>query len=155
MNTEHFKAKNVTSLSKQCQQFILKFTHNLVWRTLDPPAVRCTDSFKPKRFQLNCQLPSPSHGEEKNSEEFRRKLKIIKSYFSENLVRPVYDKLTEKCQKFVTENLLQYGDIILQLIFQDGNIYRKIVFNFNLIFLRSLQKPFNNCQAHSVQAVVH
>jgi len=47
-------------------------------------------------------------------------LKIIKSYFSENLVRPVYDKLTEKCQKFVTENLLQHGDIILQLIFQDN-----------------------------------
>ena len=142
MNTEHFKAKNVTSLSKQCQQFILKFTHNLVWRTLDPPAVRCTDSFKPKRFQLNCQLPSPSHGEEKNSEEFRRKLKIIKSYFSENLVRPVYDKLTEKCQKFVTENLLQYGDIILQLIFQDGKTYKEIVSNFKLILFKIYPKAF-------------
>ena len=142
MNTEHFKAKNVTSLSKQCQQFILKFTHNLVWRTLDPPAVRCTDSFKPKRFQLNCQLPSPSHGEEKNSEEFRRKLKIIKSYFSENLVRPVYDKLTEKCQKFVTENLLQYGDIILQLIFQDGKTYKEIVSNFKLILFKISPKAF-------------
>ena len=119
LKTENFKAKSVASLTKQCQQFILKFTHNIVWRTLDPPNPRCSEAFKPKVFPLDCQLPEARQCEERDSEEFRRRLKIIRSYFSDNLVRPVYNKLTEKCQKFVTENLLQHGDIILQLIFQD------------------------------------
>ena len=119
VNTENFKSKQVSKLSKQCQQFILKFVHNIVWRDLDPPNPRCSDAFKPKVFKLDCQLPQPRLSEEKNSQEFRRKLGIIKNYFSENLVRPVYDKLTVKANKFVTENLLEYGDIILQLIFQD------------------------------------
>jgi len=119
VNTENLKSKQVSKLSKQCQQFILKFVHNIVWRELDPPNPRCSDAFKPKKIPLDCQLPRPRLSEEKNSQEFRRKLGIVKNYFSENLVRPVYDKLTEKCNKFVTENLLEYGDIVLQLIFQD------------------------------------
>ena len=58
-------------------------------------------------------------GPVKDPAEFRRKLSSIRSYMSENLVRPVHDNLVKHCHKFVSENRLKYGDVLLYLIFQD------------------------------------
>ena len=50
---------------------------------------------------------------------FRRNLAEIRSYLRENLVGPVHDDLAKCCQKFVSENRLKYGDVLLYLIFID------------------------------------
>merc|ERR550534_2175539 len=58
-------------------------------------------------------------GPVKDPVEFRRRMSSIRSYLSECLVRPVHDNLVRSCQKFVSENRLKYGDVLLYLIFQD------------------------------------
>lgn len=57
--------------------------------------------------------------EERNPAVFREKFCKLRDYFSENLVRPVHEALSVQCSKFITENRLQNGDLILQLVFQD------------------------------------
>ena len=127
--------KNVKTLTEICQSFILKYTHHVVWRRLDPPNPQCHEEFKPYNFQMRCPLPLARDKEEKNPDLFRKNLKNIRDYFSENLVRPVYNSLTEKCVKFVTNHLLQHGDIILQMILQD-ELSRSLVMNAKHIVYR-------------------
>ena len=127
--------KNVKTLTEICQSFILKYTHHVVWRQLDPPNPQCHEEFKPYNFPMSFPLPLASIMEEKNPDIFRKNLKNIREYFSENLVRPVYNSLTEKCVKFVTNHLLQHGDVILQMIFQD-ELSRCLVMNAKHIVYR-------------------
>ena len=84
---------------------------------------------------MSFTLPLAKNIEEKTPDIFRKNLKIIRDYFSENLVRPVYNSLTEKCVKFVTNHLLQHGDVILQMIFQD-ELSRCLVMNAKHIVYR-------------------
>ena len=113
--------REVDTLTKICQTFILKYTHHIVWRRLDPPNANWPEEFKPHRFSLpnNFFLPNDIREEEKNPDRFRKNLKLVREYFSSNLVRPVYNSLSEECVKLVTNNVLKHGDIILQLVFQD------------------------------------
>ena len=113
--------REVDTLTKICQTFILKYTHHIVWRRLDPPNANWPEEFKPHRFSLpnNFFLPNGIREEEKNPDRFRKNLKLVREYFSSNLVRPVYNSLSEECVKLVTNNVLKHGDIILQLVFQD------------------------------------
>ena len=112
--------REVDTLTKICQTLILKYTHHIVWRRLDPPNANWPEEFKPHRFPLpNDFLPNDTQDEEKNPDRFRKNLKLVREYFSSNLVRPVYNSLSEECVKLVTNNVLKHGDIILQLVFQD------------------------------------
>ena len=128
-------SRDVDSLTKICQSLILKYTHHVVWRQLDPPNTKWPDEFQPQKFAMKCQLPGVRREEEKNPDTFRHNLRLIRNYFSENLVRPVYNSLTDKCVKFVTNNLLQHGDIILQMIFQD-DLSKSLVINAKHIVYR-------------------
>ena len=127
--------KNVKTLTEICQSFILKYTHHAVWRQLDPPNPLHHEEFRPHDFLMRVQLPLAREAEEKNPDLFRKNLRNIRDYFSENLVRPVYNSLTEKCVKFVTNHLLQHGDVILQMIFQD-DLSRSLVMNAKHIVYR-------------------
>ena len=115
----NFNQKSAPSLTNICQNFIIKYTHHVVWRQLDPPSRNCHDCFKPADLEINCLLPTPAQNREKDPKMFRKKFKDLRHYFCDNLVRPVYVALSSACQKFVLENRLKYGDVILSLIFQD------------------------------------
>eukprot|EP00092_Neocalanus_flemingeri_P000587 GFUD01000623.1.p1 GENE.GFUD01000623.1~~GFUD01000623.1.p1 ORF type:complete len:689 (-),score=173.31 GFUD01000623.1:19-1851(-) len=66
-----------------------------------------------------CLLPPTAQNMEKDPKVFRKKFQHLRLYFSDNLVRPVYEALSTACRKFVCENRLKYGDVILSLVFQD------------------------------------
>ena len=106
------------SLSAACESFIVKYMHHVVWRQLDPPPGNCHSCFKPSELPMVTALPE-RRGPVKDPLEFRRRMSSIRSYLSECLVRPVHDNLVRSCQKFVSENRLKYGDVLLYLIFQD------------------------------------
>ena len=127
--------RNVKTLTEISQSFILKYTHHVVWRQLDPPNPRCHDEFRPHKFPMTCPLPPERLSDERSPDRFRKNLKTVRDYFSENLVRPVYSSLTEQCVKFVTCHLLQHGDIILQMILQD-ELSRSLVMNAKHIVYR-------------------
>ena len=117
----HFpKNKQPNSLFGLCEDFIIKYMHHVVCRQLDPPSSDCHGCFKPAEFSLNCPLPSRKKVV-KDPKIFRKNLQEIRKYFSENLVIPVHQSLSSYCQKFVSENRLKYGDVILYLALQDGN----------------------------------
>jgi len=128
--------REVDTLTKICQTLILKYTHHIVWRRLDPPNANWPEEFKPHRFSLpNDFLPNDTQDEEKNPDRFRKNLKLVREYFSSNLVRPVYNSLSEECVKLVTNNVLKHGDIILQLVFQD-ELSRKLIMNAKHVVYR-------------------
>ena len=114
-----FKQKSAESLTKICQNFILKYTHHVCWRQLDPPTRNCHECFKPTDFDMLCPLPAPAQNQEKDPKVFRHRFSVLRLYFSSNLVRPVYEALSSACHKFVFQNRLKYGDVILSLVFQD------------------------------------
>jgi len=115
----NFNYKSCKTLTEISQNFIIKYTHHVVWRQLDPPDKTCSGYFRPTDLEMLCHLPS-AQSEKRAPKIFRRMLKEIKLYFSDNLVRPVYEALSQSCQKFVCENRLKYGDVILSLVFQDS-----------------------------------
>ena len=94
--------------------------HHVVWRQLDPPSSDCHGCFKPTEFSINCPLPIKKKVV-KDPKIFRKNLQEIRKYFSENLVIPVHQSLSSYCQKFVSENRLKYGDVIMYLALQDSN----------------------------------
>ena len=106
------------SLSSACESFIVRYMHHVVWRQLDPPPGNCHSCFTPSELPMVSALPG-RRGPVKDPAEFRRKMTSIRSYLGGNLVRSVQDNLVRSCQKFVSENRLKYGDILLYLIFQD------------------------------------
>ena len=106
------------SLGAACESFIVRYMHHVVWRQLDPPPGNCHSCFKPSELPMVTALPE-RRGPVKDPVEFRRRMTSIRSYLSEALVRPVHDNLVRTCQKFVSENRLKYGDVLLYLIFQD------------------------------------
>jgi len=115
----NFNYKNCKTLTEISHNFIIKYTHHVIWRQLDPPDKKCGGYFRPTDLEMLCHLPS-AENEKKSPKIFRKMLKEIKLYFSDNLVRPVYEALSQSCQKFVCENRLKYGDVILSLVFQDS-----------------------------------
>ena len=114
------KNKQPNSLFGLVKDFIMKYMHHVVWRQLDPPTSDCHGCFKPTEFLINCSLPSKKKVV-KDPKIFRKNLQEVRQYFSENLVIPVHQSLSEYCQKFVSENRLKYGDVILYLALQDCN----------------------------------
>ena len=93
-------------------------------------------------------------GPVKDPVEFRRKMTSIRSYFGGNLVRSVQDNLVRSCQKFVSENRLKYGDILLYLIFQDQHstflsltakqvVYKKWKVREKMSLIRTLKQSLN------------
>jgi len=98
----------------------MKYMHHVVWRQLDPPSSDCHGCFKPTEFSINCSLPIKKKVV-KDPKIFRKNLQEIRKYFSENLVIPVHQSLSSYCQKFVSENRLKYGDVIMYLALQDSN----------------------------------
>ena len=88
---------------------------------------------------------------------FRANLRAVRDHFSSSLVRPVHEALAERCARcltlfrdmfvtrdtnhrvygarFVTEHVLQHGDVLLQLVFQD-NLSRRLVINAKHIVYR-------------------
>ena len=91
---------------------------------------------------------------------FRANLRAVRDHFSSSLVRPVHEALAERCarsvtrdilcnrcivtrdtnhrvyrDRFVTEHVLQHGDVLLQLVFQD-NLSRRLVINAKHIVYR-------------------
>ena len=127
--------KDVESLYNICQQFVLKYCHHVIWRQVDPPQSKLAAEFQPHQFTLQCQLPSVKRKEEKNAKQFRNNLATVRSYLSDALVRPIHESLSEKCVQFVTNHLLQHGDIILQLATQD-QLSRSLVINAKHIVYR-------------------
>ena len=121
----NYSFKSVPSLSQIAESFIIKYTHHVVWRRLDPPNIRCHTPFKPVNIPMSCELLKIALLEEKDPTVFRENIGKVRKYFSENLVRPVYESLSAQCTKFITEHRLQNGDLILQLIFQDE--YSKVL----------------------------
>jgi len=115
----NFNQKSAESLTKISQNFILKYTHHVVWRQLDPPTKNCHECFNPTDFEMLCSLPPAAQNQEKNPRVFRKRFSDMRLYFSSNLVRPVYEALSSACHKFVFQNRLKYGDVILSLVFQD------------------------------------
>jgi len=116
----NFNQKSANNLTAICQDFIIKYTHQLIWRQVDPPNKNCHECFKPTDFPLLCPLPTPAKNPQKNPELFRKRFYEMRYYFASNLVRPVYEALALACHKFVSQNRLKYGDVILSLVFQDS-----------------------------------
>jgi len=115
----NFNPKSADSLTVISQNFILKYTHHVVWRQLDPPTRNSHECFNPTDFEMLCSLPLPAQTKEKDPKVFRKRFSEMRLYFSSNLVRPVYEALSSACHKFVLQNRLKYGDVILSLVFQD------------------------------------
>ena len=106
------------SLSAACESFIVRYMHHVVWRQLDPPPDTLHSCFTPTDLPMESALPK-KRGPVKDPVEFKRKLKSIRAYLGGSLVRSVHEDLVRSCQKFVSENRLKYGDVLLYLIFQD------------------------------------
>ena len=106
------------SLSAACSGWVVRYLHHVVWRRLDPPPASQHSCFQPADLPLPSPLPA-RRGPAKDPSLFRRNLAEIRSYLRENLVGPVHDDLAKCCQKFVSENRLKYGDVLLYLIFID------------------------------------
>ena len=106
------------SLSAACESFIVRYMHHVVWRQLDPPPETWHSCFTPTDLPMESALPK-KRGPVKDPVEFKRKLKSIRAYLGGSLVRSVHEDLVRSCQKFVSENRLKYGDVLLYLIFQD------------------------------------
>jgi len=113
------RLRSPDSLTTVCKTFIIKYTHQVLWRQIDPPGEKCHDCFKPTDFDLLCPLPSKKSQCQKDSQVFRKEFRELKLFFSRNLVRSVYDELTRDCSTFVFENRLKYGDVLLSLVFLD------------------------------------
>ena len=113
--------KQPDSLFRLCEDFVLKYMHHVVWRQLDPPRKDCHGCFRPTEFTLQSSIPPRRKVVVKDPKIFRRNLSEIRKYLSENLVIPVHQSLSAACQKFVSENRLKYGDVILYLAFKDSN----------------------------------
>jgi len=116
----NFNQKSADSLTKICQDFIIKYTHQVIWRQVDPPNKNCHECFKPTDFPLLCPLPTPVLSPQRDPKVFRKGLSGLRNYFSVNLVRPVYEALSLACHRFVSQNRLKYGDVILSLVLQDS-----------------------------------
>jgi len=115
------KNKQPNSLFELCSDLVLKYMHHVVWRQLDPPRKDCHGCFKPTELDLQCSLPPRKKLVVRDPKIFRKNLAEIRKYLSSNLVIPVHQSLTNSCQKFVSENRLKYGDVVLYLAFQDKN----------------------------------
>ena len=115
-----YNYKQPLSLSGLCEDYFVKYIHHVVWRQLDPPSPKCHSCFQPTEFGISSKLP-PKRGPTKDPKLFRQKLSSIRRYIGDNLVRPVHENLSNHCHKFVSENRLRYGDVLLYLIFQDGD----------------------------------
>ena len=113
--------KQPESLFRLCEDFVLKYMHHVVWRQLDPPRKDCHGCFRPTEFHLQCSLPPRRRVVVKDPKTFRKNLSAIRKYLSSNLVIPVHQSLSASCHKFVSENRLKYGDVILYLAFNDQN----------------------------------
>ena len=115
----NYNSKSVPSLFHISTTFIIKYTHHVVWRRLDPPPQKHNAGFDPVSLPILSPLPNINTCEQKNPAVFRARFCQVRDYFSENLVRPVHENLSTQCSKFITENRLQVGDLVLQLVFQD------------------------------------
>jgi len=113
--------KSAPSLTTCCQNFIIKYTHHVIWRRVDPPNPSTNVLFKPTSLKLpGCPLPTPSPEDQKNPRLFRDQLAELRAYFSENLVKPVYTALAAATTRFVLEHRLKCGDVLLSLVFQNS-----------------------------------
>ena len=96
-----YNSKSVPSLFQISTTFIIKYTHHVVWRRLDPPPQKHNAGFDPVSLPLLSSLPDINTCEEKNPTVFREKLSKVRDYFSENLVRPVHESLSSQCSKYL------------------------------------------------------
>ena len=107
------------SLSSLCEEYFIKYMHNVVWRQLDPPKNHDYDCVCQDECSLHCRhLPETRSGPTE-APEFRENLTKLRNFLGENLVRHVHDDLAWRCGRFVNENKIKYGDVLLYLIFQD------------------------------------
>jgi len=114
-----FNSKSVPSLFQISTNFIIKYTHHVIWRRLDPPPQKRNVDYDPVNLSILGMLPDINPCEQRNPAVFRAKFSELREYFTENLVRPVHEALSTQCSKFITENRLHMGDLLLQLVFQD------------------------------------
>jgi hypothetical protein len=114
-----FNHKSAPTLTSCCQDFIIRYTHHVIWRKVDPPSPTSHDCFKPADLKINCPLPKPFPKDQKDPKVFREHYSDLRAYFSDNLVRPVFDSLSAACTRFVLEHRLKNGDVLLSLVFQN------------------------------------
>ena len=130
--------RKMETLYNLSQQFILQYCHHVIWRQVDPPHAKLQHEvilINHHRHSLQCRLPHAKAEEEKDPEKFRANLSSVKEYLTENLVRPVYDGLTERCVQYITHHHLGHGDLLLQLLFQD-DLSRSLVISAKHIIYR-------------------
>jgi len=119
------RRKSAPSLYNISQDFILKYTLQVIWRQVDPSDPSLPRYHLPrmdaKSFALSCPLPRQLEDIPKSqSKEFRRRLLSLRDYFSTNLVRPLHEALAEAATTFVGEHRLRYGEILLRVAFLDN-----------------------------------
>jgi len=116
------QTKAVPTLTRCCHSVILRYTHHVIWRRVDPPNPGYSLCYRPTDLKMpHCPLPDVVHKEQKNSELFRRQILTLRHYFSDHLVRPVHEALAAAAANFVFENRLKGGDVLLSLVFNDKN----------------------------------
>jgi len=123
MNYEDLQSlhrKSAPTLTACCQELIIKYTHHVIWRRVDPPGPTTHECFKPTNLKISCPLPEPSRQDQRNPKYFRDQYSELRSYFSENLVKPVFSSLSAACTRFVLEHRLKCGDVLLSLVFQNS-----------------------------------
>ena len=111
-----YNSKSVPPLSDLASLFLVRYTHH-VMRKLDPPKSDVL-SLLEVGSPLLCNFPNKEE-KQRGPAEFRADFATLREYFSNNLVRSLHEFLAETCAKYVTENRLLIGDLLLQLVFQD------------------------------------
>jgi len=113
------QTKTVPSLTRCCHSVILRYTHHVIWRRVDPPNPCFSLCYRPADLKMPCPLPDVVDKEQKDPELFRRQMLVLRRYFSDHLVRPVHEALAAAAVNFVFENRLKGGDVLLSLVFND------------------------------------
>ena len=121
------------SLTSLCQSYILRYTHHCVWRQLDPPPPAQPKLFRPAELAVPGPLP-PAATSQSPPHQFRRQLAAMREYFSETLVRPVYNELAAACRRFLCEHRLKYGEILVYLVLQDRHSTALEITGRHLVF---------------------
>ena len=138
----HYSSKSVPSLTQVTQSFIIKYTHHVVWRRLDLPNKKCYAGFKPVNLPISFELPGIAFCEEANPTVIREKFGKVRNYFSENLVRPVYDALSVQCTS--------------QKMYYHRKSSAKRRFSSSIVISRSTFKiACDQSQTHHIQKVDH
>ena len=106
MSEEH---RPVPPLVQQCQLFHIKYIHNLVWRSIDPPSGN-NALFKPVKLPVSLPFTLPQQQASTTAKQFRGKLSELRRYLSRQLVPAVCGELAQTAAQFVMENRLKVGN---------------------------------------------